>query len=115
MEQNVTYYLTQAGFGFYGVLEGAFIIRLVNKHLGLGALIQYKKASMFARGSKYKLRPDLNNMAETIEEQSQEEREVSGSESRFRPPSQNDIMFSPFRHLDSMHLLTFGFIADWRF
>ncbi len=117
--QETAYKFEQSGFGFYGVIEAGLILHFLDKRLGVGALMQYKKPSMLAAGTKVKAIPQpayANRPSETSAVTVDGETVYSDdTDYPFKPASQSDVMDTPLKHLDSLNLLTIGLLAEWKF
>ena len=101
VSEYVPYYFTFSEFNFYAAVDFGLVARIMDERLGVGALVQFKMPSMWRSGTKAKAIPDTENM--------------QTKDPPFTTPSERDTIHSPIRHVDSINLLTFGLMADWRF
>jgi hypothetical protein len=99
--EYVPYYFTFSEFNFYAAVDFGLMARIMDERLGVGLLVQYKMPSMWRSGTKAKAIPDPTYM--------------DTQDPPFTTPSERDTIHSPIRHVDSINLLTFGLMADWRF
>ncbi len=101
VSESVQYYFTLSAFTFYAAFDLGVMARILDNRLGFGLLMQYKMPSMWRSGTDAKAKPN--------------EYAMETQDPPFTTPSERDTIHSPIRHLDSLNLLTFGLLLDWRF